>query len=127
MTNDRYTQVADIERDDDEITIRTHGGSDLCETLEALGTSSFSLGGTAYGVVCESRRACSPSKEFKLRPLRAVHPLALQVGELVKLRSGGPRMTISHVSDDVARCMWWNGAAYDSALFSNAALKRVTE
>jgi uncharacterized protein YodC (DUF2158 family) len=35
--------------------------------------------------------------------------MALKVGDVVQLKSGGPMMTISWIEDDQAYCEWFDG------------------
>ena len=50
------------------------------------------------------------------------------VGDLVKLRSGGPVMTVQEVfGDESVRCQWFAGAKANSELFPVDSLTRPTE
>lgn len=54
------------------------------------------------------------SKSFDLRDLQVVHKApshlpAFVIGQVVKLRSGGPRMTILHIEGDMSVCGWGDG------------------
>jgi uncharacterized protein YodC (DUF2158 family) len=56
---------------------------------------------------------------------------SLKVGDVVQLKSGGPKMTIEHIgrygtsSDAKAKCTWFEDAKKHEGLFSPEALSRV--
>jgi len=45
------------------------------------------------------------------------------VGSLVRLRSGGPTMTVNDMEDDYRECAWFDGSALTVIRFSVAALE----
>jgi uncharacterized protein YodC (DUF2158 family) len=57
-------------------------------------------------------------------------------GDLVKLKSGGPAMTVDHAPSDVSgfngeeygdyKCIWFKGATRDSARFAEHLLEAYT-
>ncbi len=49
-----------------------------------------------------------------------------QSGETVRLISGGPIMTIKHVSVDEVECLWFAGKKLESGYFPNTSLIRVS-
>lgn len=49
-------------------------------------------------------------------------------GDVVKLKSGGPRMTVeSHADDGKARCVWFVGNKREDSDFNENILKKVEE
>lgn len=51
-----------------------------------------------------------------------------KVGDLVKLRSGGPVMTVSDVIDsDLVRCQWFAGKKLETGNFDTGTLQSATE
>lgn len=59
------------------------------------------------------------------------------VGDVVRLKSGGPDMSVKHVSDDAVErwssgltvnytCQWFAGKKLESGLFAGPTLERVT-
>jgi uncharacterized protein YodC (DUF2158 family) len=59
-----------------------------------------------------------------------IHPF--KPGDIVQLKSGGPKMTVVVLSDTVyqnkqwmAKCKWWNGGAYQDAFFSFEELDKA--
>ncbi len=45
------------------------------------------------------------------------------IGDLVKLKSGGPKMTVQEVVDaGKVRCQWFAGAVLQSGLFPNLSV-----
>ena len=52
----------------------------------------------------------------------------LEVGDVVKLKSGGPKMTIKWVEpSSIANCQWFLGDTLKDGNFSLASLQKVTE
>lgn len=59
---------------------------------------------------------------------------AFNVGDIVKLKSGGPDMTVNEVMKDYStgrntgnyRCQWFAGKKLDHGLFPVESLERVT-
>jgi len=50
----------------------------------------------------------------------------LKVGDVVKLKSNGPKMTIDSVADtEHVVCVWFEGSQHRSALFVGATLMHV--
>ena len=59
---------------------------------------------------------------------------ALKVGDLVELKSGGPRMTVEGIGDyspmgvegrNKAQCVWFSGSKKESGVFELATLRKV--
>lgn len=49
-----------------------------------------------------------------------------KVGEIVKLKSGGPEMTVQKVFDDQTyRCQWFAGKKLDNGVFPVESLQAV--
>ncbi|EJB02896.1 uncharacterized small protein [Rhizobium leguminosarum bv. trifolii WSM597] len=53
--------------------------------------------------------------------------MALKVGDLVQLKSGGPKMTVNQVSGDTIWTSWFAGAKHERANFYKDALKEYVE
>ena len=52
----------------------------------------------------------------------------LEVGDVVKLKSGGPKMTIKWLEPlTLANCQWFVGDTLKEGNFSLASLQKVTE
>lgn len=53
----------------------------------------------------------------------------LKIGDVVKLKSGGPIMTIQWINeeDDSAKCSWFKGNEVGEKLFAIQSLKKTTE
>ena len=49
----------------------------------------------------------------------------LSVGSIVRLKSGGPDMTVTEITDGVATCTWLNGEQFESAPFALGTLDVV--
>ncbi|WP_186206861.1 YodC family protein [Burkholderia gladioli] len=50
----------------------------------------------------------------------------LKIGDIVKLKSGGPDMTIHEIaSDGEYQCQWFAGKKLESGWFKSEALQRV--
>jgi uncharacterized protein YodC (DUF2158 family) len=47
------------------------------------------------------------------------------IGDLVKLRSGSPSMTIDGTSGSRYTCVWFDGAAFQRQTLDQASLERV--
>lgn len=54
-------------------------------------------------------------------------PGAFKVGDVVRLKSGGSRMTIEKVDGDDVLCVWFEGAKVERAIFLYDTLKAVTD
>jgi uncharacterized protein YodC (DUF2158 family) len=51
---------------------------------------------------------------------------AIQPGDVVQLKSGGPKMTVQELQKDgSAWCQWFSGDKKDAAAFQLHSLKRV--
>lgn len=50
-----------------------------------------------------------------------------KTGDLVKLKSGGPTMTVQSVVDDRVYCQWFAGSKLDSGSFPRESLVRAEE
>ncbi|RBM83907.1 YodC family protein [Vibrio paracholerae] len=52
-----------------------------------------------------------------------------KIGEIVKLKSGGPDMTIKQVytSDQEYRCQWFAGKKLDNGIFPHDSLIKVEQ
>ncbi|HEY6350346.1 MAG TPA: DUF2158 domain-containing protein [Candidatus Angelobacter sp.] len=48
-----------------------------------------------------------------------------KVGDIVKLKSGGPAMTVSELADSQVWCMWFEGTEQKQAIFPVDALESV--
>jgi len=46
-------------------------------------------------------------------------------GDLVRLKSGGPKMTVEQLSDDKATCSFFDGSERVQEVFVRDALERV--
>lgn len=53
-------------------------------------------------------------------PVTAWKPAA---GDVVRLKSGGPAMTVTEVCEDFLKCDWFRSAEHDSEYFPTASLK----
>ncbi len=54
--------------------------------------------------------------------------MKFQVGDVVRLKSGGPHMTVREVGNDEVVCQWFVGGKHDSvseAVFPVASLEKV--
>ncbi len=55
----------------------------------------------------------------------------LKAGEIVRLKSGGPEMTIEEISrwhessKDQAKCTWFNGGKIESKIFELTSLEKI--
>ena len=49
------------------------------------------------------------------------------IGQKVKLSSGGPLMTIDHVEDEVVGCVWFEGTRLRTANFRPGTLSRSSD
>jgi len=49
--------------------------------------------------------------------------MAFQEGDLVQLKSGGPRMTVEGYEDGLVVCVWFEGNNRKSNVFKEATLK----
>ena len=57
-----------------------------------------------------------------------MNEVKIQVGDLVRLRSGGPTMTVNYVNKEEFSCVYFrHGSSYQSYIFGEGALKRVQE
>jgi uncharacterized protein YodC (DUF2158 family) len=50
----------------------------------------------------------------------------IKVGDVVQLKSGGPKMTVNFVEENVAACTWFDKNKKESSRFPVAALKLAT-
>ncbi|NOK32368.1 DUF2158 domain-containing protein [Corallococcus exercitus] len=46
-----------------------------------------------------------------------------QAGDIVKLKSGGPEMTVQAMTSDGPRCQWFAGKKLESGIFPSASLE----
>ena len=53
--------------------------------------------------------------------------IAYKIGDIVQLKSGGPKMTITAIIDDHVRAAWFAGSKYEVAHVPMDALVRLTE
>lgn len=51
--------------------------------------------------------------------------MEIQKGDVVKLKSGGPLMTVKFVEDDSAYCEWFAGTKVEGSRFDVAQLNKV--
>jgi uncharacterized protein YodC (DUF2158 family) len=49
----------------------------------------------------------------------------INVGDIVELKSGSPRMTVSEIIGQTAICRWFSGDKSEADTFPLAALKKV--
>lgn len=49
----------------------------------------------------------------------------LKVGDVVQLKSGGPKMTVSEIDEDNVFCQWFHNNRVQSACFAPEQLKKV--
>lgn len=49
------------------------------------------------------------------------------VGEIIKLKSGGPKMTVTRVLDRVIHASWFAGSKHEQGAFPFEAVERVVE
>lgn len=53
--------------------------------------------------------------------------MAFKVGDIVQLKSGGPKMTVSGVLDKGNyTCTWFRGATHESGYFNENVLQKVS-
>jgi len=48
--------------------------------------------------------------------------MRFKVGDVVRLKSNGPAMTIDEIAGTQAHCVWFNGTVLSSGYFEMAAL-----
>ena len=48
-------------------------------------------------------------------------------GEIVKLKSGGPKMTVQDFFDDSCRCQWFTGSELGEGIFIQESLIKVED
>jgi uncharacterized protein YodC (DUF2158 family) len=48
-----------------------------------------------------------------------------KVGDEVKLKSGGPAMTVEEVNEGDILCVWFDGKKADRQIFQSATLKKT--
>jgi uncharacterized protein YodC (DUF2158 family) len=53
--------------------------------------------------------------------------IAYKIGDLVQLKSGGPKMTITAIIDDHVRAAWFAGSKYEVAHVPMDALVRLAD
>lgn len=51
----------------------------------------------------------------------------LMKGDVVQLKSGGPKMTVDNVSQSQAKCSWFNGAVRMSDVFELHSLRSLED
>jgi len=51
-------------------------------------------------------------------------PIAFPLGEVVRLKSGGPRMTIMEIVDEIIHCQWFEGTKLKTGRFRPETLER---
>lgn len=56
-----------------------------------------------------------------------VMPNTFVAGDLVTLKSGGPKMTVESVSGDDVNCVWFYGSQYTRDTFPWEALSKETD
>lgn len=56
---------------------------------------------------------------------RKEHVMSFQVGDVVQLKSGGPRMTVETTDPEGIRCVWFDNADSKLAMFPAEALKAL--
>jgi uncharacterized protein YodC (DUF2158 family) len=49
--------------------------------------------------------------------------ITFKVGDTVRLKSGGPRMTVTKMDERLVQCEWFEGTKSGSAAFPPAALE----
>jgi uncharacterized protein YodC (DUF2158 family) len=49
------------------------------------------------------------------------------VGDIVKLKSGGPNMTVDNASSHRITCVWFEGEQYHMRNFDQGAIEKVTK
>jgi uncharacterized protein YodC (DUF2158 family) len=49
--------------------------------------------------------------------------MIFRVGELVKLKSDGPKMTVEHIGGDMVTCVWFDGSKLSRSTFSEVLLE----
>lgn len=54
-------------------------------------------------------------------------PNTFVAGDLVTLKSGGPKMTVESVSGDDVNCVWFYGSQYTRDTFPWEALSKETD
>ena len=48
-----------------------------------------------------------------------------EVGDLVRLKSGGPNMTVDNASSSRITCVWFEGEQYNMRNFDQGAIEKV--
>lgn len=48
----------------------------------------------------------------------------LKIGDIVKLKSGSPKMTVIHVYEDNIRCTWFDSKSIKDYVFAEPMLKK---
>jgi uncharacterized protein YodC (DUF2158 family) len=49
-----------------------------------------------------------------------------QLGDIVRLKSGGEKMTVESISDDLVDCVWMNDKKVERHSFEPVVLEKVT-
>lgn len=49
----------------------------------------------------------------------------IKVGDVVQLKSGGPKMTVNEITDAAANCVWFVGGSRESGIFHPSSLEKV--
>lgn len=73
----------------------------------------------------KARRVRSGFYQFTSKE-RTIDDQSFKPGDVVRLKSGGPSMTIEQVSNKAIRCAWFNsGGGYNSGVFHVDTLERA--
>jgi uncharacterized protein YodC (DUF2158 family) len=51
--------------------------------------------------------------------------MVFQIGDVVKLKSGGPKMTVESMDNDGVKCVWFDKADSKAAIFPEGTLARL--
>lgn len=81
-------------------------------------------GATVWGVLVNALESRPVDRDILI--WRPADP-EIKPGTLVKLKSGGPRMTVNTVVGDACGCLWFEGDELHDAHFYASALRVVSE